>query len=373
MLESFFYILIACLGLLHLGMLGLLAYGVWRVHKRGSEIPEGGDLPPLSVLIAARNEAANLAQYLPSILNQRYPTFEVIVILNHTTDESMRVLRELSGTYECLKWVEVEDIPRDWPAKKWALQKGAEVAQYKQLVLTDADCWVEQKWLQRMGERVSQGYEWILGVGLYEQASGWLGKWISYETHYTAFQYLGATGIGIPYMAVGRNLSYPRSILMEQEGLTKTRDSLSGDDDLLVNTYATADKTAGMFKEGGRSWSAPAKNWKNWWAQKTRHVSASNHYSLKTKTLLAFLHLSHVTFYGFCVIGIAMGVSIAYIGGMILSMLILRGSLLFSSPLSPSERGLQWYFLGLEISQFLYNLSVVPIGLLRRPTWKTRS
>ncbi len=49
---------------------------------------------PVSVIISARNEAVNLRQYLPAILQQNYPDYEVIVVNDCSYDESDLVLEE---------------------------------------------------------------------------------------------------------------------------------------------------------------------------------------------------------------------------------------------------------------------------------------
>jgi cellulose synthase/poly-beta-1,6-N-acetylglucosamine synthase-like glycosyltransferase len=50
-------------------------------------------LPPISVVICARNEAENLARFLPDVLRQDYPSFEVIVV------------NDCSGTIHLMFWV----------------------------------------------------------------------------------------------------------------------------------------------------------------------------------------------------------------------------------------------------------------------------
>ncbi len=55
--------------------------------------------PPLSVIICAKNEAENLRNNLPSVLNQDYPDYEVIVVNDCSEDETEYVLKELAQKY----------------------------------------------------------------------------------------------------------------------------------------------------------------------------------------------------------------------------------------------------------------------------------
>ena len=49
-------------------------------------------LPPVSVIICARNELKNLRAFLPSILEQDYPKFQVVVVNDCSWDESSKYL-----------------------------------------------------------------------------------------------------------------------------------------------------------------------------------------------------------------------------------------------------------------------------------------
>jgi hypothetical protein len=358
---------------LHLALLGLLRVGWWRNKRTENRLPTPDAWPPLSVVVAARNEAPNLAQHLPAICEQDYPHYEVIVALNQTDDQSVALLTQLQARYPQLRWLDLGTPPTGWAAKKWALQQAAASAQHAQLVYTDADCAPEPQWLRHVAIHLSGGHEWVLGLGWYARQAGWLNSLVRYETLYTAFQYIGATGLGHPYMAVGRNLSYPRRYLIEGPGLSPWRDSLSGDDDLMVNAYAPPAKTAGMIRAGSRTWSEAPQTWGAWLQQKTRHVSASHHYSLITKGLLAALHLSHLVCYGVICLSLLRFPTLWSLWGLYLMTTWLKASLLYGPAHDMGERGLLKSLLGLELSYFLYNLSVVPLGLIKRPEWTNRS
>ena len=78
-----------------------------RIHMRNitdrkNELHFTKELPPLSVVICARNESENLRRFLPAILEQDYPQFEVIVINDGSTDESEAVLSAFEEKYQHL-------------------------------------------------------------------------------------------------------------------------------------------------------------------------------------------------------------------------------------------------------------------------------
>ena len=75
-------------------------------------------LPPLSVIIAARNEADNIYENLPFILDQDYPEFEVIVVVNQSVDESKHILQAYQQQFQNLRFTIVEKSPHLRPGKK---------------------------------------------------------------------------------------------------------------------------------------------------------------------------------------------------------------------------------------------------------------
>lgn len=95
------------------------------------------ELPPLSVIIAARNEADNIYENLPYILTQNYPEFEVIVIVNQSVDDSKYILDAYQQQYKNLRFTVVERSKHLRPGKKLSLNIGIKAAKYEHLVMTD--------------------------------------------------------------------------------------------------------------------------------------------------------------------------------------------------------------------------------------------
>ena len=90
-------ILLSAAGILFIIQL-IYYFGLYnRIHVRNKTVRKeethfSRELPPLSVILCARNEADNLRKILPAILEQDYPQFEVIVINDASTDETEDVL-----------------------------------------------------------------------------------------------------------------------------------------------------------------------------------------------------------------------------------------------------------------------------------------
>lgn len=79
---------------------------------------------PISVIICARNEAENLVKYLPLVLEQNYPNFEVIVVNDRSWDDTEGILKDFSERYAKLKIVTIADGGKFIAGKKFAVSMG---------------------------------------------------------------------------------------------------------------------------------------------------------------------------------------------------------------------------------------------------------
>lgn len=146
-----------------------------RIHTHNlavgkDEVHFGRELPPLSVVICARNESENLRRNLPTILKQDYPDFEVIVINDGSTDESEDLLSALEEEYPNLYHSFTPDSARYISRKKLALTLGIKASKHDWLVFTEADCApVSNQWLRRMARNFTSSTDIVLGYSGYER------------------------------------------------------------------------------------------------------------------------------------------------------------------------------------------------------------
>ena len=249
---------------------------------------------PVSVVICARNEAANLVQHLPKILNQDYPNFEVIVVNDASTDDTEWVLKNFQKTYTNLRVVNV--IEKTLAGKKGALAAGIDATKHDWLLLTDADCYpLSKNWISgMMSALISEKIQIVFGYGPYERCdNSFLNKLIRFETLWTATQYLSFALIKQPYMGVGRNLLYEKKLYVQANGFAAHADLASGDDDLFVNQVVTQINFSLFLHAETHMYSMPKTTWKSYFTQKTRHFSVGTRYLLKHKVLLGLVSMSH--------------------------------------------------------------------------------
>lgn len=267
-------------------------------NKNTDTVKKENDLPPISVVICAKNEAPNLSKNLPIILEQVYPNFEVLVVNDASEDNTLGVLHSFQSVYKQLRILNVKDAEKRGYGKKFALSTGICAATYDYLLLTDADCLPNSRfWIRDMARLFSKEKQIVLGYGPYFVQKGWLNKWVQFETLYTALQYFSFALMGYPYMGVGRNLAYHRSLFEQANGFKQHQHIPSGDDDLFVGQVAQRVNTTICLQQTTFCYSTPPSTFQEWYQQKHRHLSTGKHYAFTHQLLLGSLSLSHFLFY----------------------------------------------------------------------------
>lgn len=254
--------------------------------------------PPVSIIICARNESENLKKFLPSVLEQDYPDYEVIVVNDCSEDNSYDILGKFLIKYPHLKISNINKDPKFTHNKKFAQFIGIKAAKNEILLFTDADCQPEsRKWIEVMASHFDDKISFVLGYGGYFKEKGLLNKYIRYDCMTIAMQYLGMAIKGIPYMGVGRNLAYRRSLFFSNKGFGSHNHIASGDDDLFVNSGSSAVNTTIEFRNEAHTWSVPRDNISEWVKQKKRHLTTAPYYKLRDKILLIIEPFSRLAFY----------------------------------------------------------------------------
>lgn len=275
----------------------------------------------VSIIICAKNEAKNLKSNLPFILQQHYKCFEVIVVNDRSNDETVEIILEFQKNYPILRLI---NSSRDKIGKKFALADGIQAAKYKVLLLTDADCRPNSlDWLRLMQSPIEGEIAISLGYAPYHRYAGWLNRFIRYETFYTALQYIAFALWGHPYMGVGRNLLYQKSLYEKVGGFNSHGHIASGDDDLFINAVSHTNNIAVVIDKRSFVFSEPKRDWRSFVRQKTRHLSTGTTYRLKHKVLLALLSGSHAMHYLFGTFTLIQGYQSLVVLGFLIRMSIL--------------------------------------------------
>ncbi len=343
----------------------------WRLGRYRHPEPTS-KLTGVTVVICAHNEYRHLKETLPLILEQDYPVYEVLVV-NHSSDDDTRyLLTQLEEKYPHLTTIYIREDLNFFSGKKFPLSIGIKSAKYDQVLLTDADCRPASKeWIRQMQSAFTPKTEVVLGYSPYYRNPGILNKLIRFDTAHIATQYLGYALAGIPYMGVGRNLSYLKQVFYKNQGFISHYRIRSGDDDLFINRVANRTNTAIMVQPGSYTFSDPKDSLGKWITQKKRHLSTSHLYKFRHKLLLGLYAFSMAAFYGLFILLLACNWSPIPVLGIFLLRLISQYIVLAACMKKLNEKDLVPFLPVFEFLLMMFNFGILVSNMIRKPTrWK---
>ncbi len=327
---------------------------------------------PVSVIISARNEEFNLTNNLPLIFEQDYPDFEVVVVNDCSLDDTEQVLKDMALRFPRLKIVNVTENDRFKTGKKFALTMGIKAAKNEHLLFTDADCVpASSNWIRQMASNFTDSNEIILGYSPYQRNSGLLNAFIRYETLRTAINYLSAALAGNPYMGIGRNLAYTKTLFFKNKGFASHMHVMSGDDDLFVNENARNDNTVIEIHPDAFTLSPAKATLSAFYRQKRRHMGVGKLYKGTHRRLLSFDALSGFMFYTLFVLCLLYTPYLLLALSLLVIRLILQLILYYKVFNKLGDKNLIWYLPVFDLVYYVYLNIFGLIGTFIKTTqWK---
>jgi glycosyltransferase involved in cell wall biosynthesis len=248
---------------------------------------------PVSIIIAARDESDNLYENLPMILSQDYPEFEVIVVNHQSIDDSNWLLIAFQQQFKNLRVIDIPKNKHLRAGKKFPITLAIKGAKYEHILLTDADCKPSShQWLQKMAGSFSTSKQIVIGYGPFTKQKGFLNKLIRFDAAWIGVNYLSMALSKLPYMGVGRNLGYTKTVFNSVSGFKSHYGLPSGDDDLFIQQVAQKSNYTINIDPETFCFSPAAPTWKRWVRQKSRHYTTSNQYEVIKKLLLGIYPVS---------------------------------------------------------------------------------
>lgn len=253
-----------------------------RFYKKSGDrkIKYSEQLPPASVIVYAQNDAENLIKFLPKILSQTYPQFEVIVVTDDSTDDSKDILSTLETQYKNLYHTYIPEGSRNLSHKKLALTLGVKAARYDIVAFTDANCCPSgNEWLASIMRNFVPGVDIVLGYTATERKkrerfSFW---YCAYDRLLFSLRYLSFALINRPYMGTSSNLAYRKELFFKNKGFSKFLHLHYGDDDLFINEIARRGNTRIEISDAGQMTATYPDNYVAWKESKLQYDFTSKY------------------------------------------------------------------------------------------------
>lgn len=324
------------------------------------------DAPLVSVIVAFRNESANLNALIDSLLAQTYKKCEFVFVNDHSDDDSLSVAKSYNDSR-----IKVIDAPDEVVGKKAALRLGYENSTGEILYFTDADCILGSNCVETLVSRMrSEDCAMVCGPVRYSDGKGFFNKVMQLE--FLSLTGSGAAGffMGRPFMCNGANFAVERKVYAEAD-LNK---KYSSGDDVFLLHYAESKYKVGFAQDANCIVETKApENLAEFLAQRVRWASKAGGY----KNPFA-IFVSAIVFL------MAVALLVAFVMGCIQPLYFLVFACLFFMKNAVDMYfivyvlhfyrcgKLWWETIPLTIVHPLYIVSVVLASLVYRPKWKGR-
>lgn len=203
-------------------------------------------LSPATVVVYAHNDGAYLEKFLPYLMNQNYPEYEVIVVNDSSVDNSSEVISQMLTRYDNLRQTFIPEGSRNVSRRKLAIMLGVKAAKHELIVVTNANCCpAGQDWLLLMCRNFTPDTDVVIGYSRpkYKKDRKFGKNYRVYDNVTDSVQYLSSDVNGYPFRGTNDNLAYRRSAFFANNGFHRSLMLHYGDDDLFVSEIANAENT----------------------------------------------------------------------------------------------------------------------------------
>jgi len=329
----------------------------------------------VSIVIASRNEEANIGKCIRSLLHQDYPVelFEIIVVDDDSEENPVLPASHAgeAGTDTLIY------LSNPGTGKKSAIETGIKRATGDLIITTDADCVAEKKWLSAIVAYYEKFHPKMIAAPVtFANENSWLEKWQSLDLCGMMAITAGSIGNGFPNMCNGANLAYEKKVFEESGGFSGINAQPSGDDVMLMLKIAKKHPGGVHFLKSKEAiiCTQPVKTFPELFHQRLRWLSKGTAFpDWRVSAVLAFSWLFNLSILTNFIIGIfrnefLMTAAAAFVIKTMVELPLLSGGCAFLG-----KRKLLWNVLPAEVMHIFY---VVIIGVLSRFSsyqWKGRT
>ncbi len=286
-----------CIGL---ALLYAMTIVLFLIGLRQKHQPVNSTQPPVTVVVAARNEEKNLGTLLGDLCSQSWPRerLQIIVVDDGSTDRTAEIIRAFAQKNTHIMPITIDQAPPGFSPKKYALQCAVERASGEIILATDADCRVGRDWVRGMVGHFLPDVGFVIGFSQY----GRRGERQNLIERLQAFDFIplmgvaeGSCNLGFPLSASGQNLAYRRDAFLAVDGYKRVASRVSGDDVLLLQLIRKHTAYRAVFAANPEAFasSAPQATLRQFINQRKRWASNGSFQLFLNLPFFGFLLMVH--------------------------------------------------------------------------------
>ena len=339
--------------------------------RQGGTVKQESDKqPPVSVILYLQDNAMHMEEHLLAFVNQDYPDYEVIVMADGVGEECANALSLMEGRYG--RRLRISFVPNDVRficRKKLSLTLGIKAARHNLLFFSDLDVKPASKdWLKTMVGSYQDKTQMVIGASSYPHTQGWKNKLIGLDNLRCTLQFLSAAIRHHPFDGTGENLSYTKSLFLQNKGFYHQLHLKVGDDSLFIDEVATADNSAVCYDVKALVEREEVRSVKVWTRMRAAKMAISGLFKNKYYRLFKLETFLYLSFLFAVLASVGIGMAANYLLALYSSMLLfLYGgikTLVFVRRARLLSQRIKWY--NFAVLDFMNNLYAAYLDLFCR-------
>ncbi|MFP9112720.1 glycosyltransferase [Flavobacterium sp. RHBU_3] len=323
---------------------------------------------PVSVIVLAKNNAEQLKTLVPKLAVQNYPDFELVIIDNASSDESIDILEDFEKQYHNIRLVKVENNEAFWGNKKYALTLGIKASRKEYLLFIDADTQpAGPDWIMHMASQFTMSKTIVLGFSAYRLVKNSLvNKLIRFDALVNTTQRFAWAKSGLPFSGDGRNMAYKKDEFFKRNGYINHMNIRTGEDALFINEAATGKNTAVCYTPESFTFSDAPVSYKSWIMEKRKAAYTTSFFKTGDQVRLKIFVWLQVLFFIFMTTLIAMQFNWMFLVPVIVFRYLICWIVMAQSAAKLNEKDTIYWFPFMEIMLIFTQLQVFAANLFSK-------
>lgn len=253
---------------------------------------------PISVIVYARNQAEEVKRLLPNLVNQNYHDFELVLVDNASSDETLDIFKEYAQMFSNIRLCRVENNETFWNNKKYAQTLAIKASKNEYLLFIDAEQSIDNEfWIMSMASNFTLNKTIILGPWMYKKSKGFFNKIIRFDAVYAQLHSFAWTNYGSSFSYSTKNIAYKKEMFYKVNGFISHINNRLGEREFFLNEVSTSKNTTFTISKNTFVYSEPIIKLNEWKLKKKNDELIVSTLSLANKFKVRFYNTSQLLFF----------------------------------------------------------------------------
>lgn len=258
---------------------------------------------PISVIVYARNQAEDVKRLLPNLVNQNYHDYELILVDNASSDETLDIFKEYAQMFSNIRLCRVENIEAFWNNKKYAQTLAIKASKNEYLLFIDAEQNIDNEfWIMSMASNFTFNKTIILGPSMYIKLKGFFNKIIRFDSVFSQLHSFAWTNYGSPFSYYSKNIGYKKEEFYKVNGFITHMNNRLGEQEFFMNEASQSKNTTFTISKKAFLYLEPITKLNEWQKKKNEDEMILSKLNHATRLKVRLFNTSQFLFFVFAIV-----------------------------------------------------------------------